>query len=48
MVLGNLHFMKVNVDTDKRYPFPHKKNYIYNLWYLAVLKTFGKFRIKYP
>lgn len=25
MVLGNLHFIKVNVDTDKRYLFPHTK-----------------------
>ena len=40
--------MKVYVDTDwKRFPFPLKSIYFYNLSYVAALKVLGKFRRKH-
>ena len=47
MVSGNWHFMKVNVKHRKKASFSTKTFYVYNLWYLVALKTFGESRGKY-
>ena len=35
------------INIDKKVIFSTKNNHPWNLWYLAVLKTFGKFPIKH-